>query len=94
MENLGAGDRYFVIPIIAWTITLILLSFNGNKKISYFSRSLIVLMLVLVPFNFSFPGFVDTDFDKEVAEFEHAPSGTEMTFHENPQAWIFVLTKK
>jgi hypothetical protein len=94
MKNLGIGDRYYVLPIIAWIMTLIILSLKGNKLTKYISRFLIAMMFILVPFNFSFAKYADTDFDKEALEFEQALPGQKVTFQENPPGWDFTLIKK
>jgi hypothetical protein len=95
MENFGTASRYYMFFTLGWLIALIMLSFNGVKIIRIFSKSLIVLMLVLFPFNFFYPKFTDTDFYAKAAEFKHTPAGTEVTIIEkNPPGWDFTLIKK
>jgi len=94
LEVFGAScNRYFLIPILAWLTTLIILSFKGNKAISYFSRSLIAVMLLLQPYNFLYVKYGHPDFRETVIEFHNAKPGTEVIFQENPPGWSFVLKK-
>jgi hypothetical protein len=95
LEGYGTGcNRYYVIPIIAWMVTLIVLSFNSGKITRSISRALIVLMLVVFPVNFLYLKNRHPDFSAEAIAFQNAKPGTEMDFQEDPPGWHFVLTKK
>jgi hypothetical protein len=95
LEGYGTGcNRYYVIPIIAWIITLIVLSFNGGKITRTISRSLIAMMFLVFPVNFLYLKNSHPAFSEEAIAFQNAKPGTEMDFQEDPLGWNFVLTKK
>jgi hypothetical protein len=94
LESVGGNcNRYFFIPILAWLTTLVTLSFKEKKVVSYFSRLLIAVMLLLQSYNFLYIKYGHPDFREKVIEFHNAKSGTEVTFQENPPGWSFLLKK-
>jgi hypothetical protein len=55
---------------------------------------LAVMILVGIPIDWSYPGFVDYQFSTYVTQFEQAPAGKDVTIPINPPNWTMVLHKR
>ena len=83
------GDRYYMLPMLAWGVVLFALTGDRNRAVRWTGRILVGLMLVMLPGDWhlptSFPIGGRTDFVARAHAFEAAPSGTTMSFPLHPQ---------
>ncbi|MDX9856133.1 MAG: hypothetical protein RBS86_04960 [Candidatus Moranbacteria bacterium] len=97
MISKTAGSRYFFIPLVAWSASLIwFLSRIKNKKIKI-ALSLIVGLLVSNVFltSFKISRYKDKEFYNHVEIFSNLPSGSEYRIPINPgKGWDVFLIKK
>ncbi len=96
METMGAGDRYYVIPIIAMNIGFLVLSFNKSPVIKSIGIGMLSIFFLSAPFNFLYNDsqYKNTGFYKEAKIFHQLPYGATMKFNESPPGWKFSLTKR
>ncbi|MDD3487484.1 MAG: hypothetical protein PHF35_03875 [Candidatus Moranbacteria bacterium] len=92
----GAGGRYYLLPSLAWIVSLGYLLFKANNKIiKYFSLALLLIFLFVgSPRDFFNEKFKDFKFRQQVSEFEKVPSGTNFEFKIYPKGWRMNLVKK
>ncbi len=96
METIGAGDRYYVIPIIAMNIGFLVLAFNKNLIIKLIGITMLSIFFLSVPANFLYNDSIykNIGFYREAKLFSKSPPGTTVKFNETPPGWNFSLTKK
>ena len=83
------GDRYYMLPMLAWGVVLFALAADRNRAMRWTGRILVGLMLVMLPGDWhlptSFPVGGRTDFVARAHAFALAPPGTTMSFPVHPQ---------
>jgi hypothetical protein len=93
----GIGARYYLMPMLAWVMCLVWLVWP-NRKYRILNvlggGVLAVMILVGIPIDWSYPGFVDYQFSTYVTQFEQAPAGKDVTIPINPPNWTMVLHKR
>jgi hypothetical protein len=96
METMGAGDRYYVIPIIAMNIGFLVLAFNKNLIIKLTGITMLSIFFLSAPSNFLYNNspYKNIGFYREAMLFSKSPRGTITRFNEAPHGWNFSLTKK
>lgn len=97
MANASTGARYFFIPLIAWSITLIwFLSQIKNKRLQIVLSAIVgLLMLNVFITDFKLKAYKDREFYKYAEIFSALPSGTEYKIPVNPgKGWDIILIKK
>jgi hypothetical protein len=96
MEAMGAGDRYYVIPIIAMNIGFLVLAFNKNLIIKIIGIFMLLIFFLSAPFNFLYNDspYKNIGFYREAMLFYKSNPGTTMKFNETPSGWNFYLIKK
>jgi hypothetical protein len=91
----GVGNRYYFLPMLAFLSSLIWIARRKSSPTA--PRNLALGLLLLLPIgiwqDWNYPRFVNHHFRRYAAEFERAPSGTEVTIPINPQ-WSMKLTKR
>jgi hypothetical protein len=98
METPGAGDRYYVIPILGWFVTLLVLACQQSNSIpwriiKWAARGIALASIFGVVADWNYPPYAPTNFHQIAKAFDHAAAGQVMIFPENPVVWYFKLTK-
>mgnify|MGYP001626234650 CR=1 FL=1 len=96
METIGAGDRYYVIPIIAMNIGFLVLAFNKKIIIKLMGITMLSIFFLSAPSNFLYNNspYENIGFYREAVLFSKSRRGTTVKFNESPPEWNFSLTKK
>ncbi|PTB21167.1 hypothetical protein C9I57_10745 [Trinickia symbiotica] len=96
IHAVGAGNRYFLYPMIAWWSGLIVVIARGPGWLRYLAALPLVLAATLaVPRDWGEQyHFARTDFVNRARNFEVAPIGTQMHFLTHPPGTQMVLVKK
>lgn len=97
MTNASTGARYFFIPLVAWSTTLVwFLSQMKNKKIKIILATVFGLLMINVFISdFKLKAYKDKEFYKHAEIFSSLPSGTEYKIPINPgKGWDVILIKK
>ena len=104
MQYPGAGDRYYVIPILAWFATLLVLATPAppalpryrllNAVVPWLARFLLCASAIGVATDFTYLPYIPTGYHDAAKTFDQAPPGATVTFPENPPPWNFTLTKR
>jgi hypothetical protein len=91
----GVGSRYWIIPILAWFCSVLVLAAQPSLW-RWPARLLLAAFIIGMVADWQYPSFQPTGFDAAARAFAHAPPGTVARFPENPNpsAWIMTLTKK
>jgi hypothetical protein len=95
MQMPGTGDRYYILPMLAWFATLLVLAarpwaFAGH----WLARALLCASLIGIVADWTYLPYVPTGYHAAAKTFDAAPPGTTVTFPENPPPWSFTLTKR
>ena len=93
------GDRYYVVPMLAWIGVLFALATSRGRATSITARALIALVLAAIPGDLHFSTRLatspPTDFAAKARRFATAPRGVQMQFPLRPEgAPPMVLTKR
>ena len=93
------GDRYYLIPMLAWIGVLFALAAHGQRFVRGAARALIALVLVAIPGDLHFATRLatapPTDFAARAGMFASAPRGTRMQFPIHPEgARPMILTRR
>jgi fatty acid desaturase len=95
MQYPGIGGRYFLVPMLAWFATLLVLAGRGGWLVPrLFARGLILCCALGVAADWLFMPYVHTGYHDAAVQFGQAPAGTTVIFEENPLPWQFTLTKR
>lgn len=97
MANASTGARYFFIPLVAWSITLMWsLSQIKNKRLQIILSFIVgLLMFNVFITDFKLKAYKDKEFYKHAEIFSTLPSGTEYKIPTNPgKGWDVTLIKK
>lgn len=95
MAGGGGGGRYWLLPGMAWMISLGWLFFNEKYRLlKIFAGILLAIFLCVgLPNNWIFTSYKDYNFGKQASEFEKTKPGDEYKFKIVPK-WDMVLRKK
>ncbi len=94
MQYPGAGDRYFIIPMLAWFSTLLVAAEKPWGVVGHWvARLLLLACLTGVSHDWRYHPYTKTTYQDAAKAFEEAPAGTVITFPENPATWSFKLKK-
>lgn len=91
----ACGNRYYIYPMMAFLASLLWIANRRTSRVPrYFAMFLLLLFLPIgIWRDWRYPRFVDFRFQQYAAQFEHAPSGTEVVIPINPD-WSMKLTKR
>jgi hypothetical protein len=94
MQTPGAGDRYYVIPMLAWFVTLLVVA-GGRRRfgLQWVARGALLCCVVGVAADWRYEPYAQTGYQGVAEAFDRAPAGAGMIFPENPGGWQFRLTK-
>lgn len=89
-----SGNRYFLLPIMAWLVSICWLYFNGKRKlIRFFAGFLLVgAIFVGIPRDFFFKHYKDYGFSDQVENFKNISPGENFVF-KIPPGWSMELKK-
>ena len=95
MAGGGGGGRYWLLPGMAWMISLGWLFFNAKYRLLKTSAGILLACFVIIglPNDWMFTGYKDYNFGKQASEFEKTKPGDEYKFKIVPR-WDMVLRKK
>ena len=83
------GDRYYVVPMLAWVGILLTLAADRNRSLRILGVGLLAMVLLSIPGDLHFATALatapPTGFDAAARRFAAAPAGTEMAFPLHPQ---------
>jgi hypothetical protein len=96
MRGAGAGNRYFLYPMIAWWLGLVVVVARGPRLVGYLAGgALLVTTVLAIPRDwgdrYHFPA---TDFALRARQFEAAQPGTQMVFMTHPPGTRMIIVKK
>ena len=93
MAELPAGDRYFLIPMLAWAASLVWLITRLPRRVAVSIGSLAAIGFgVHAAENWRFPSFIDMHPSTYAAQLDAAPPGSTVTVPINPPGWTMILT--
>jgi hypothetical protein len=88
------GSRYWLIPIFAWFVSLLLLAARDDRRgIRYTAAGVLFLSISGMIADWRYPPFRDLDFQSFAARFESSAPGEETVIPINPN-WEMRLIKK
>ena len=96
MQYPGIGDRYYIIPMLAWFATLLVLAARpwAWGAGPWLARALLGLCLVGMVADWRYLPYPPTGYYAAARTFDHAAPGTVVMFPEDPSPWKFALTKR
>jgi hypothetical protein len=90
----GAGQRYYFIPMLAFTATLVWTrSKQSLPRLRKIATTALLAMLIGIISDYSLPPFQDFNFRESVKKFEAAPKGTDVVIPIPPPNWSMTLNK-
>jgi len=95
MASGGGGGRYWLLPGMAWMVSLGWLFFRAEYRLLKASAGIFLAFFVIIglPNDWVFTGYKDYHFSRQVSEFEKTKTGDEYKFKIVPN-WEMVLRKK
>lgn len=99
MQIPGAGDRYYVIPIIVWFTSLMIQSvkpwyFMPDIIGHWIARIMIISCCVGIFNDWHYDPLVKNDFHSIAKQFDRAPLGTRFMIPVSPPTFTFLLVKQ
>ena len=88
-----AGNRYFLFPIMALLLSIVVFLLRNNKKNLYVSLIFIGCISIGIYRDWTIPKYKNYNFNSQVLEFEKISAGDKFNFTIVPN-WHFDLTKK
>jgi len=91
----GEGNRYFFLPMLGFLAALVWMAADSAvpRRMRYIGGVVLLLLPIGVFQDWYYPAFKNFHFPKYAAQFERAPSGTQVTIPINPD-WTMQLTKR
>jgi hypothetical protein len=90
----ATGSRYWLVPIFCFITTLFYLATKEKKPfVRYTAALMLVLSLIGISSDWTYPPFKDLNFPAYAEQFENAPVGEEVVIPINPD-WDMRLKKK
>jgi hypothetical protein len=94
MQFPGAGDRYYIIPMLAWFTTLLVLAAGRWPfGLQWVARCFVLCCAIGIVNDWHYVPYFHTGYHDAAKMFDRAPPGTTVSFPENPTSWQFELTK-
>jgi hypothetical protein len=94
MSLQGMGDRYYVIPMLAWIGVLFTLAADSNPLLRPLGMVLLLVLLWEIPGDWRYPYMPDTKFAAHAQVFDAAPAGTTMRLAIHPPGTEMTLVKR
>jgi hypothetical protein len=95
MTGPGAGQRYFLIPILLWIGMVMALAADPNRSLRYLGSMFVLLLFGGIAADWSYSRLPPTDFREKAQEFALAPPGTRIEFASHPAGFSpMVLIKQ
>lgn len=92
---LGNGTRYFLIPVLAWVVTLAWLCSRAPRRLApALAGTLLLVFAAGDATHWQYPPFTDLHPAAEAARLSRAPAGTTLRIPINPPGWFMVLTRR
>lgn len=96
----GAGDRYYVLPMLAWLAVLVwLASRRALGGLQWVAKAgavvlLAITVLVGIPSDWRYPPYQNEHWPAQVSRLENAAPGTVVTIPLDPPGWRMRLRKR
>lgn len=88
-------DRYFLIPVLAWVVTLAWLCSRAPRRLAVaLAGALLLVFAAGDASHWSYAAFADLHPAAEATRLGEAPTGTTVTNPINPPGWTIVLRKR
>jgi hypothetical protein len=99
MQTPGAGDRYYVIPILCWFTSLLVLSarpwYSIPERIGHWIARIIIISCCIGSFyDWHYDPLAKNDFHWVAKQFDHAPIGKVFMIPVSPPSFNFLLMKQ
>jgi hypothetical protein len=91
---LGAGNRYYLFPMLAMIATLFTLVADRAWPLRLVGCALLMLLPIGIVSDWSQPPLVHTGFADKAREFADAPPGALVTFPIRPAGATMILVKR
>lgn len=88
----GIGGRYFMLPILAWFVAVLVLA-SGRQWWAWLARGAVLCCAIGVVGDWAYAPYAVTDYHQQAKVFDRAAPGAEVAFSENPVPWQFSLIK-
>lgn len=90
------GSQYWFIPILAWILSLVVLTAKARPYLLRVGAALLCVCFVIygTPHDWVYPPMANEHFQRSVSELAHARPGQRVLFNEDPPGYRFVLVKK
>jgi hypothetical protein len=93
MQFPGAGQRYYIYPMLAWFMGVLVLAVRPSRN--WPLVPVLGIFLIGAIADWRYPDLPPTGYFAVATRFDASPPGTVMTFPENPRSWAdFTLRKK
>jgi hypothetical protein len=94
MQFPGGGDRYYIIPMLAWFTTLLVLAAGRWPfGLQWVARCFVLCCAIGIVNDWHYIPYFHTGYYDAAKRFDRAPSGTVVSFPQNPVPFQFELTK-
>jgi hypothetical protein len=94
MTNPYLGQRYYLIPMLAWIGVVLTLATDRNRRLRYVGSGLVLVLIGGIALDWFYPRLPATDFPEKTREFALAPPGTRVELPQQPADWKMVLIKR
>jgi hypothetical protein len=94
MTSPGAGQRYYLIPILVWIGVVITLATDRDPTLRYIGSIFVVMLFGGIVVDWSYSRLPPTNFPEKARAFALAPAGTRMEFASHPPGWRMILIKQ
>jgi hypothetical protein len=94
MQHPEIGDRYYIFPMLAWFMTLLVLAAERSRfGLNWVARGVMLCCVVGIVTDWRHVPYAHTGYYEAAKKFDRAAPGTTVVFSENPISWKFTLTK-
>lgn len=98
MQYPGIGVRYYIFPMLAWLLSIVVLAHKLSRRFAGNGPYLLALcpFLIGICADWRYPNLPPTGYHAAAVQFDAGPPGTAVTFSANPLVpiWRFTLMKK
>ena len=90
MQNPEIGDRYYIFPMLAWFMTLLVLAAGRSRLgLHWVARGVMLCCVVGIVTDWRHVPYAHTGYYEAAKKFDRAAPGTTVVFPENPLSWQF-----
>lgn len=95
MTHAGAGNRYYLIPMLAWLASLVWVASRARWPARLAAAMVLLGALVIgVPADWRYPAYRDFEPKAYARVLDQAPHGSRVVIPINPSGWEMVLVKR